>query len=384
MITSYGIFVPALMGRYSSKRIGVALRAKGYQKAFVIYDKGMWDFGIAPPIIKNLNASGIETVCFDGVLADPPDEMIEAAAEIARDSGCDVIVGIGGGSSMDTAKGVNVLINNPPPIKQYFGVQKNLKPGLPLVFVPTTAGTGSEVTNMTVISCVSENRKDSVVSPICVGSLAILDPELTIGLPPKATAMTGADAFAHAVESMTGAQANPLSDAMAKNAIRDICKWLPIAVEDGKNIEARERMLEASMFAGMAFTNALVHIGHSIGHTLGAKFHIPHGTACAVCLPEVIEWSARTEAHKVRMICECMGTELPEDATWEETGAAARKLIRDFLKKIGMPNIAELGIDLEAVLKIAPLVTLDTGIAIAPFRITGDRVEKIFKDAYSA
>jgi len=372
------------MGRYSSKRIGVIMRDKGYRKAFVIYDKGMWDFGIAPPIISNLNAAGIETVCFDGVLPDPPDEMVEAAADIARGAGCDVIVGIGGGSSMDTAKGVNVLINNEPPIRQYFGVQKSLKPGLPMIFVPTTAGTGSEVTNMTVISCVSENRKDSVVSPVCVGALAILDPELTVGLPPGATAATGIDAFSHALEALTGAQANPLSDAMAKTAIRDICTWLPVAVEDGKNMEAREKMLEASMFAGMAFTNALVHLNHSIGHTLGALFHVPHGIACAVCLPEVIEWTAKTEAHKVRMICDCMGVDVPQEASEEEVGSIARQAIRALLKKVGMPNIEGLGIGLEAVLQVASVVTQDASVAIAPFRITSARLEKMFKDAYSA
>ena len=304
MITTYECFVPPIMGPGASKRIGITLRAKGFKKAYVIFDKGMMDFGIAGPIIENLNMANIETVCFDKVTSDPPDEMVEACAEEARTAGCDVIVAIGGGSPMDTAKGVNVLINNPPPIRQYFGVQKNLRPGLPMVFVPTTAGTGSETTNMCVITCVSQGKKDSVVSPVCVGSLAILDPELTIGLPPKATAMTGLDAFAHVVESMTGSQANPLSDALSRDAIRTIVKWLPVAVNDGKNIEAREKMLEASFFAGMAFTNALVHLGHSIGHSIGAVFHVPHGLACAFCLPEVIEYTARTESHKVRMICE--------------------------------------------------------------------------------
>ena len=154
--------------------------------------------------------------------------------------------------SMDTAKGVNVLINNPPPIRNYFGVQKNLRPGLSMYFVPTTAGTGSETTNMCVISCVSLGKKDSVVPPVCVGSMAFLDAELTMGLPPRPTAMTGIHAFAHVVESIT--------------------KWLPIAVADGKNQVAREKMMEASFFAGMAFTNALVHLGHSIGHSIGARY----------------------------------------------------------------------------------------------------------------
>ena len=307
MITTYECFVPPIMGFGASKRIGIALHARGHKKAFVIYDKGMEDFGIAPPIVENLHMSNIETVCFDEVVPDPPDEMVEHAAEIARTAGCDVIVAIGGGSSMDTAKGVNVLINNPPPIRQYFGVPKGLRPGLPMVFVPTTAGTGSETTNMCVISCVSQNKKDSVVSPVCLGSLAILDPELTLGLPPRSTAMTGIDAFAHAVESLTGGQANPLSDALARDAIHTITRWLPRAVENGKDPVAREKMLEASYFAGMAFTNALVHLGHSIGHTIGARFHVPHGLACAFCLPEVIEYTAWTEKEKVEMICEEMG-----------------------------------------------------------------------------
>ena len=385
MVTSYSVFVPALMGSGSSKRIGINLRAKGHKKAFVIYDKGMWDFGIAQPIIENLNMAGIKTECFDGVSPDPPDEMVEEAAEIARKAKCDVIVGIGGGSSMDTAKGVNVLINNEPPIRKYFGIQNNLKPGLPMVFIPTTAGTGSEVTNMTVISCVSENRKDSVLSPVCTASLAILDPDLTVSLPPGVTAATGIDAFAHAVESLTSGQANPMSDAMAQVAIRDIFKWLPVAIEDGKNIEARQRMLEASMFAGMAFTNALVHLGHCLGHAFGAQFDIPHGNACAVCLPEVIEWTARSESRKVRMICDCMGVSVPEDASWQETGALAKDTIRAFLKKVNMPaNIKQLGISLEDAKKIVPLVNADTGLALCPYRITRSGIEKMIESAYNA
>ncbi|MBQ2753419.1 MAG: iron-containing alcohol dehydrogenase [Firmicutes bacterium] len=384
MITSYDCFVPPVMGSGASKRIGIKLLAKGYKKAFVIFDKGMMDFGIAQPIIDNINDAGIETVCFDGVLPDPPDEMVEAAAEIARSSQCDVIVAIGGGSSMDTAKGVNVLINNPPPIRQYFGVQKNLRPGLPMAFIPTTAGTGSETTNMCVISCVSLNKKDSVVSPVCVGEMAFLDAELTLGLPAVPTAQTGIDAFAHVVESITGAQANPLSDALCRDAIRTIKKWLPVAVADGKNIVAREKMMEASFFAGMAFTNALVHLGHSIGHTIGAKFHVPHGQACAFCLPEVIEYTARTEKEKVIMICEAMGVNVPDDTPWEEVGAIAKKTIRDFCKSIGLKNLKEWGIELDQLLALAPLVTADTGFALIPYRITAARVAEMFKSAYDA
>lgn len=384
MITSYEIFVPTLMGSGASLRTGLKVKQMGLKKVLLVYDKGLKDVGIADIIADNLKNAGIEIVIYDKVLPDPPDTMVEEGALIARSENIDGIVAVGGGSSMDTAKGINVLINNEPPIMQYFGVQKNLKPGVPMIFIPTTSGTGSEVTNMCVISCTSRGNKDSVVSPVCVADLAIVDPDLTMGLPPRMTAATGVDALAHAVESITGAQANPLSDALARDAIRTIAKWLPVAYKDGSNIEAREQMILASTFAGMAFTNGLVHLGHSIGHTLGAKFHIPHGIGCAIALPEVIEYTSKTEYKKVRMICECLGADVAEDASPEEIGAEAKKALRSLIKSVGIPNLKELGISLEDVLKVAPLVTQDTGFALVPYRITAARVAEMLKSAYDA
>lgn len=384
MITSYEIFVPTTMGSGASLRTGLKVKQLGLRKVLVVYDKGVKDVGIADLIIENLKNAGVEIVIYDKVLPDPPDYLVEEGAEIARRENIDGIVAVGGGSSMDTAKGINVLINNDPPIMKYFGVQKNLKPGVPMVFIPTTSGTGSEVTNMCVISCISRGNKDSVVSPVCVASLAIVDPDLTLGLPQKMTAATGVDALAHAVESITGSQANPLSDALAREAIRMISKWLPVAYKDGSNAEAREQMILASTFAGMAFTNALVHLGHSIGHTLGAHFHIPHGVACAIALPEVIEYTSKTEYKKVRMICECLGAELSDDATSEEIGVAAKKSLRDLIKSVGIPNLKELGIQLEDVMKVAPVITQDTGFAMIPYRITAAKVAEMLKSAYDA
>ena len=384
MITSFNVFVPALMGSGASLRTGIKVRELGCKKVLVVYDKGLKAVGIADTIVENIQNAGVETVIFDKVLPDPPDTIIEEAAEMAKLEGIDGIVAVGGGSAMDTAKGINVLMNNPPPIMQYFGLQKNLKPGLPMVFIPTTSGTGSEVTNMCVVSCTSKGIKDSVVSPVCVGTLAIVDPELTLGLPPKMTAATGIDALSHAVESMTGGNSNPLSDALAMEAIRAIVKWLPIACKDGSNLEAREHMILASMYSGMAFTNGLVHLGHSIGHTLGAHFHIPHGLACAASLPEVIEYTTRTESKKVAMICDCLGEKVPENATPEEIGVIARKSLRAFLKTVDIPNMKELGLHLEDVLKVAPLVTADSGFALVPYRITATKVAEILKNSYDA
>lgn len=384
MITAYNVFVPIIMGRGSSLRTGLKVRELGCKKVLVVYDKGLKAIGIADIILENLQNAGIATVSFDGVVPDPPDIIVEEAAEVARREGIDGIVAVGGGSAIDAAKGINVLINNQPPIMQYFGIQKNLKPGVPMVFIPTTSGTGSEVTNMCVISCTSRGNKDSVVSPVCVGTLAILDPELTIGLPPSLTAATGIDALAHAVESITSGQANPLSDALARDAIGTIAKWLPVAFKDGSNIEAREKMILASSFAGMAFTNALVHLGHCIAHAFGANFHIPHGVACAATLPEVIEYTSKTEFKKVEMICEGLGVKVAEGATPEEIGAIARKALRSLIKSLEIPNIKESGISLEDALKMAPIITADSGMALAPYRVTTGQVAEIIKQAYNA
>lgn len=384
MITSFNVFVPALMGNGASYRTGIKVRGLGCKKVLVVHGKGMKASGIADRIIDNIVSAGVEVVTFTKVVPDPPDTIMEEGAQVANSEGVDGIVALGGGSAMDTAKGINVMINNPPPVSRHFGVQHNLKAGLPLIFIPTTSGTGSEVTNMTVVTCTSNGKKDSIVSPVCVGTLAILDPELTLGLSPRMTAITGVDALAHAVESLTGGNSNPLSDALAREAIRSIVKWLPVSYKDGSNLEAREHLMNASMQAGLAFTNALVHVGHCIGHTIGAHYHIEHGLACATALPEVIEYSSRTEWKKVAMICEAFGEKVPEDSTPEEIGALARKTLRKFFKSLDIPNMKELELDIEEVAKLAPLVTADTGFALAPYRITAKKVEEILRSAYSA
>jgi alcohol dehydrogenase len=384
MLTNFGTVVPVMMGSGSSLRTGATLAQKGYKKAFVVFDKGLKENGIVPAIIENIKSAGIETVEYDNVLPDPPDSTVEAGAELARKAACDVIVGIGGGSSIDTAKGINVLMNNPPPIRQYFGYQPGLKPGVPLVFIPTTSGTGSEVTNMCVISVPSESYKKSVLSPVCVSSLAILDPDLTLGLPPGLTAATGLDALAHATESLTGSQQNPLSDGLARDAIRTIYKWLPVAVADGKNLEARERLQVASLMAGMAFTNALVHLGHCIGHNVGAQFHVPHGIACAVCLPEVIEWTAETQSKKVRMICEALDVQVPDNASPQEIGRLAKNAIRALSKKVNIPNLEALKIPKDALEKLADATIKEGAIAFCPAKISKERIIQLMNDAYSA
>jgi alcohol dehydrogenase len=382
-LTTFKVFVPAYMGCGTSQRIGIALTEKGYKKAFVVFDKGTRDAGIITPIIENIENAGIEVCQFDGVLPDPPTAMVEEASAKCNAFKPDVIVAIGGGSTMDTAKSVNVLVNNPPPLRQYLGLAKTIKSGVPLVFVPTTSGTGSETTTVSVLSITEQGgRKDSILSHVCQGSMAFLDPELTVGMPPKMTAATGLDAFAHAAEAITGSMANPISDELGASAIRLIYNYLPKAFDDGKDLEARERMQLGSFLAGAAFEATSTQLSHSFGHSMGTFFHVVHGLGCAVCLPWVIARSAKYEPHKVRIIADAMGLNVPKSAGSDELARAVKEAIIAFNKRVQIPNIKGLGISKEAILAIVPAIIADGPSLTAPWPINNAEVTAMIEEAY--
>lgn len=384
MISSFQTFVPTLMGNGSSTLTGQKAMELGCRNVLVVYDKGLEDTGIVGQIIDNLISAGLKVTKFNGVLPEPPESIVEEGSALAREAAVDGIIAVGGGSSIDTAKAINILMNNPLPISQYFGFQPNLNRGVKLIFIPTTSGTGSEMTSLCVISSRTSKKKDSILSPVCMADLAILDPELTIALPASITAATGVDAFTHAVESMTGKMENPLSDALAREAIHMITKWLPPAIANGKNHLARENMILASSWAGLAFTNALLHLGHGIAHSIGAVYHIPHGIACSLALPEVIQYAAQSKPYKVQQICECMDITIPEHASPTQIGEIARREIRRFLKNVGMPNMKELNIPKSMIPKIAFMVISDSSFTMIPHEISAAEVENLLRHAYNA
>ena len=381
--TTFKVFIPSYMGCGCSKRIGITLATQGLKKAFIIYDKGTYNAGIIQPIIDNVANAGLDVNLFDGVQPDPPDDIIEAASDQCNGFGADVIVAIGGGSSIDSAKGVNVLVNNPKPLTSHIGLAKTLKKGLPLVAVPTTSGTGSETTDVAVLSVMNENgRKDAIVSHACLATMTFLDPELTVGVPAKMTAATGMDAFAHATEAITSSMANPVSDELGGAAVRLITKWLPIAFDDGKNIEAREKMQLASYIAGAAFQQTNTQLGHGFGHAMGTFFHVMHGIGCTVCLPWVIARSAKYEPHKVRIITEAMGLDIPESASNDELGKAVKEAIIKLSKRVQIPNIKDLGIPKEAMLSIVPAIVAEKPTLTAPWIPNAAELAAIVEEAY--
>ena len=375
---------PVLFGEGTSLQTGERLKTLGCKKVLAVYDQGVKKVGITEKIIESIKEQEIEVAVFDGVKADPPDTMIDEGAEVGRNAKVDGVVGIGGGSTMDTAKAINLLLNNPGKVKDYMGPGKELKPGKNLILLPTTAGTGSEVTMFAVITDTGdENKKKGMAGPLVRANLAIVDPVLTAGMPPSITADTGMDAYAHAVEAIMGNNRNPMSDLLGEQAIMLVMKYLPKAVKNGKDMESRTQMSYAAMLAGYSFNDSLTHMGHSLGHTLGSIFHIPHGNACGVAMPEIIEYLAEDVPEPIRLIGKAMGLKIKATASAKEAAAQVAEALAAFNKKIGQKTLKELGVketDLERVAQSA----FDQGMwRLSPRETSAKDMLAILEKAYT-
>ncbi len=383
---------PILFGCGSSKATGSKLKEFGCTKVMVVYDPGIKSAGIADKIIENIKEAGIEVLTYGDVKADPPDWSVEEAGIQAINAGVDGVVGVGGGSSMDTAKGVKLLLRNPPPLKQYFGRTGVVtQPSVPLIVIPTTAGTGSECSPGGTITNTELHIKTNISGIGCAVTLGIVDPELTFGLPKYVTATTGLDALCHCFESYTSAMANSISSVVGREGIRLVGKYLVAAYEDGSNVEAREGVMLAATLGGMAMSGAFCHLCHDIGRALGAKFGVPHGHGCAVTLPQVLQAIAPAQTEKVIYITECLGGVIPEGATPEEVGQIAYETAMELLRKVNLPGMASLGIDKEKMLELVPdevVMQIEMeikgfgGIAPPPMPVTRELVADIITRAY--
>jgi alcohol dehydrogenase class IV len=280
-----------LMGPGALARTGEEARRLGARKALVVTDPGVVAAGLAARLEAVLDAAGIPRARFDAVEPDPRLEIAVAAAAAARAEQADLVIGIGGGSPLDIAKVCAVLAATDKPVHALFGIDQVPGPGLRTILVPTTAGTGSEATPVAILSDEQEKLKKGIVSPYLFPSAAVLDPELTLGLPPQVTAATGLDALIHAMEAFTSRNAGSMSDLLACQAMRLIWRNLRTAYANGEDLAARAAMLEGSLLAGMAFANAGVTAVHAFAYPIGAEFHIPHGVANSIMLPPVMEFN---------------------------------------------------------------------------------------------
>jgi alcohol dehydrogenase class IV len=323
-------------------------------KPLIITDKGLVKAGVAQQVVAALEKSGVRPAgFFDSVVQDARIENINEATRLYNDSHADSLIAIGGGSVLDTAKAVNILLGKGlsdfKPLADQAALWEDAAPLAPHIAIPTTAGTGCEVTNVLVVLDDSSQSKLSVTHPYCNADLAILDPELTVMLPAKITAFTGMDALTHAIEGVTSTAAQPISDALGLHAIRIISQALPVAVQEPDNIEAIGQMLIAATLAGMCFCNAMTGATHALAHALGALYSIPHGLANAIMLPFVMEFNATETPEKYSMISQALGVSSGEEPDQVRAMAcvnAIKKLkmdisLTDTLKDFNLPTDPE-------------------------------------------
>ncbi|OJE47613.1 alcohol dehydrogenase [Bacillus proteolyticus] len=332
-----------LYGRNSLEKLGEQSKKLG-KRAFIVSDTIMEKLGYVESCITQLNAKGITVSTYNKVNAEPTNIHVLEALSICKEGKCDFIIGIGGGSCIDVAKAIAVLYTNGGEIEDY--VQKDVeieKDPLPLIAIPTTSGTGSEVTSVVVITNKKTDVKMMIKHPNFTPQVAIIDPILTRSLPPHITAATGIDALCHAIEAYFSKVSQPLTDVLALSAIESIMKYLRIAYEDGDNMEAREAMMIASLQAGIAFSNASVTLVHGMSRPVGALFHVPHGISNAILLPTVLEY---TKAKAVRRLAD-IGHNLNKDLYSHSEEEVANYTIAEIKKlcfDLRIPNLREYGI----------------------------------------
>lgn len=317
------------------------------RQVFLVTDKGVRGLGLADATVQALEAAGLSVRIFDDVTADPPDHVVLAAAEDARQQGAEIIIGLGGGSSMDTAKLVALLLGSDQSLADMYGVDKATGPRLPLILIPTTAGTGSEVTPISVIT-VGESTKMGVNAPALYADLAVLDADLTLGLPRAVTAATGIDAMVHAIEAYTTRiEKNPVSDALALAGLRKLHGAIERACLDGQDAAAREDMLLGALLAGQAFANAPVGAVHALAYPLGGVFHVPHGLSNSLMLPPVLRYNAPAAEPLYGELAAHLGLHASTDALVAEMERIADAVgIETRLSQVGvshndLPRLAE-------------------------------------------
>ena len=275
------------------------------QKLLVVTDPGLLQTGLVEGVVSTLKGGPVGHLLFSDVSPDPPEQLVLEVADLARRESIDGVLGLGGGSSMDVAKLISVLCQDRQPLSEMYGVDQITVDRLPLIQIPTTAGTGSEVTPISIITT-GETTKTGVVSQKLLPDFALLDPELTLGLPSNVTAATGVDAMVHAIEAYTSKlKKNPYSDMLAVQALKLLYENIELAVHDGGNICARENMLLGAMLAGQAFANAPVAAVHALAYPLGGHFHIPHGLSNSLVLPPVLNFNlSAAKDHYSELACQ--------------------------------------------------------------------------------
>lgn len=376
-VQSFAVPPTTLIGAGAIARLGEVTAARGYRHVFIAIDGFLLDRGLADTLFRSLARHGITTECYRYPGGEPDSDRVETAARQLADAACDAIIAFGGGSVLDTAKAIAALAAHPGMGVAELASTAALPNGrMPLLLVPTTAGTGSEATNITVITDSSSGIKQVIIQPALLPDVAVIDACLTLDVPAPLTAATGIDALTHAIEAYLARGTHPLTQALAHRAITLIGRALPIAVGQGHDLSARQDMMLGSCLAGMAFSNAGLGLVHAMAHQIGARYHIPHGVANAMLLPSVLRFNRLVSTSAYRDIGYAL---CGEALNADELIAAVTRLIMD----IGLPDGLRVpGLTPEAFPALADAALGDTCLAGNPRTASREEIIDIYRHAW--
>ncbi|HEU5316425.1 MAG TPA: iron-containing alcohol dehydrogenase [Chloroflexota bacterium] len=374
-------------GRGCTEHVGPLAVEADVHAVLLVTDPNVRATGAADRVRRSLAASGISSLVYDGVTSEPVLEFVDAALAVLRDGRCDGIVAVGGGSAIDTGKAVAALATNGGSLVDYQGVDKFTKPSLPLIAVPTTAGTGSEVTRVTVVTDQQRDVKMMLMAEALLPFAAVDDPLLTVSAPPGPTAAAGVDALTHAIEAYVSRRAQPLTDVLALDAIAAIAGSLPAAWVNGQDLEARDRMMWAQLQAGLAFSNSSVALVHGMARPLGAHFHVPHGLANAMLLPAVMRFSVPGAPARYAAVARALGVASEPGEPDEALAARGAATIESFVRALQIPTLAGFGIaesDFRRVLERMAEDAIASGSpANNPRPATAEQICAVYEEAHA-
>lgn len=379
---NFNFFVKSniVFGRGAVAELSKMILGYGLKNVMVVYDAGVKAAGISEKVLAEVEKAGVSITVFDKVIPNPTNELVEEGAVMAHKANVDGFIAVGGGSSIDLAKAINVLMTNPGPIGLYGGIGMVKKDVLPLIAIPTTAGTSSEITNVSALIDTKKVVKYVIIDNRITASDVIADPEFTKTMPPSVTAATGMDAITHAVESYISNMSSPLTEYNSIKGLQIIYKNLPTAVKDGSDMNAREQMMLGCIITGFGFSNANLGLVHAIAHTLSAHFGLAHGMANATVLPYVMNYNA--ESCPVKMIELAKAIDLPLTGSAEDKYLLGKELLR-LTKELGIKTLSEQGIKEEDFDMLVEDVLREPVLNFNPRQgVTKEDVLELLKKAY--
>ncbi|MGB0834151.1 MAG: L-threonine dehydrogenase [Psychrobium sp.] len=376
-------FMPSmnLMGEGCVNDAVEFIKSQGFKKCLVVSDTVLNEIGVVKGFTDLLYTADVQSVVFDKAQPNPTVGNVEAGLAVLKQHDCDFVVSLGGGSPHDCAKGIALVATNGGEISDYEGVDKSANPQLPLIAINSTAGTASEMTRFAIITDEVRHVKMAIVDKHTTPILSVNDPSMMTGMPPSLTAATGMDALTHAIEAYVSTAATPLTDAVALKAIELINRYLPTAVQDGNNIEARENMAYAQFMAGMAFNNASLGYVHAMAHQLGGFYDLPHGVCNAVLLPHVQRYNAQVVPQRLADIAKAMDVDI-SGLSAEQGAEVAIAAIETLAKNVGIPaGLKELDVLEKDIATLADNALKDVCGLTNPKQATHEEICDIYRAA---